>query len=518
VLGHGAIAGASVLGNSVKSIKFEVNFSSSTATSGFNTSRFELVSSADLVRGPGESVPETVQCEPGAQESSFSELTLDSPGPAERMDIEAQGSETEGNQARACAPRAPRAASLVLRDLDWCLSTQTMELLCLGVLESTKLQGRGHALLRNTLDVCLALHVPDSSLAAYQTRMLISIMRFLERETNRDLVLHNTKLAINMCKLCEYAVDKLYTGWILAGHDQVVSYCVHCIRMVADENVYSNLYRAAATSTWRAVLYLLRVAKGQALCEALDYACENSSVVLNQAGMDNVTCWQVFKALCDLLLKDDADHPDHAAVTAAAGRLTGQLLSVSSPHSRQAIMALLVYKPSITAQIFRKGEKEKAIDLMKNGFEKLCGSESVSSLNPLRTGWKAGDHLPDFQAWALEASTKQRIHARLAQGLEGSSKEWEQRLGRLVADDACPFRLRSSRDREAGKRKLASKGFRLAAMQKRSVRALLTRKTLLLCASQFTNVLCSCGWGFVVMVVTVGMPICCAHDACSSHS
>ena len=457
----GAGRGVGALG---RGALYVTRLGSSTPAKGFNTSNFQLLNFADDYMKPSHlSVADcAVQSQAGVRESSFAELSLNSPGAPERV-----GS-AEDNTA---GPRGPRAPYSALLQVEWCLANQALELLCLAVLECTKMQGRAHNLLRTTLDDCVPLYVGDSGLAAYQTRMLLSIVRFLVTETTRDLVLNNTKMAINMSKLCDYAVEKLYNGWMIAGSDKLLSYCVHCCQMVADHAVYINLYQVATASTWKIALYLLRVVKGQALNEALEYMSQQSSIVFNEVGMDNAICAQVFKALCDLLLNDgpESSHPTNGGVEAGAGKVAGQLLSVNSPHTRQAIMSFIVYKPSMTAKLFRKGEKEKAIDLMKNGFEKLCGSESISSFNPLRTGWKAGAHLTDFRAWALEPSTKTLILTRLAQALEGGGKEWEQKIGRQVAEDACALRLRAPRDLQAAKRRLASQTLRLAAMQKRDV-------------------------------------------------
>ena len=484
----GAGRGVGALG---RGALYVTGLGSSTPAKGFNTSNFQLLSFADDYMKPShQSVADSaVQLHAGVRASSFAELSLNSPGAPERMNTQVEGSQVVGsaedNAAGMGGPRAPRAPYSALLQVEWCLANQTMELLCLAVLESTKMQGRAHTLLRTTLDGCVALYVGDSALAAYQTRMLLSIVRFLVTETTRDLVLNNTKLAVNMSKLCDYAVEKLYNGWMIAGSDKLLSYCVHCCQMVADHAVYINLYQVATGSTWKIALYLLRVVKGQALCEALEYMSQQSSVVFNEVGMDNVICAQVFKTLCDLLLNDgpESSHSTYAAVQAGAGKVAGQLLSVNSPHTRQAIMSLLVYKPSMTAKLFRKGEKEKAIDLMKNGFEKLCGSESISSFNPLRTGWKAGAHLTDFRAWALEPSTKPLILARLAQGLEGGGKEWEQKIGRQVAEDGCALRLRGPRDLQAAKRRHASQTLRLAAMQKRDVSCPLPSPSYRVCCS-----------------------------------
>ena len=184
--------------------------------------------------------------------------------------------------------------------------------------------------------------------------------------------------------------------------------------------------------------------------------------------MDNVVCPQIFKALTDVLMSPNSKEKDDSTLQAHTAKVVGQMLSVNSAHTRQAIIALLVYKPSITAKLFRKGEREKAIDLMKNGFDKLCGSESVSTLNPFYY-WKPGAHLDEFAAWALESQTKQLILARLSQGLEWSTKELQQRCARIIRDDPCPFSVRWGKDKAVCKKKQVPQAQRLSAIKKRSV-------------------------------------------------
>ena len=467
-LGHGAMAGASAIG---KGVKFEVHFGSTTPAKGYNMDNFVLTNMDEYASGRGlrDGVPPSSSPDDGhgvTHDTSFDEVVLESPAGVLNGPAQAPAS---GDAPMRLGLHAPRAPSNVLTELDWCLSSQTMELLCLSVLESTKMQARGHALLRKTLDGFVPLQVPDALLAVYQTRMILSIVRFLMAETDRELIIGNTKLAINMCKLAGYAVDKMYTGWLLAGHEDILRYCVHVIAMVESHSVYWNLYRGVAASVWRAALYILTVGKGEALSSVLDYISENYDLVFNSTGMDAVMCSQAFKALADILLTLGQSHKDYSALAQRAARLTGQLLSVSSAHTRQVIIGLLVYKPSLTAKLFRKGEKDKAIDLMSNGFDKLCGSESVSTLNPLRSWWKAGDHLVEFRAWALEPQTRGVITARLAQSLVTASKEFHERCHRLSREDVCPFGVRWNKDRANAKRELLANRQLLSSILKRNV-------------------------------------------------
>ena len=168
-------------------------------------------------------------------------------------------------------------------------------------------------------------------------------------ETDRDLVLVNTKLAINMIKLAGYAVDKMYTGWLLVGHTDVVKYCVHCFEMVQDHSVYWNLYRAVAHCTWRGALYVVTVGRGDGLNAALYYLSDSSGVIFNEVGMDSVMCSQVFKALSDVLLAGAEYTVTGEILLERTATLVGKLLSVKSPHTRKVLMGLLVYKPSMTA-------------------------------------------------------------------------------------------------------------------------------------------------------------------------
>jgi hypothetical protein len=71
---------------------------------------------------------------------------------------------------------------------------------------------------------------------------------------------------------------------------------------------------------------------------------------------------------------------------------------------------------------FRKGEKDKAIDIMKNGFDKLCGSDSISTFNPLRKAWNPGDQFDDFREWATQPATHLAITTRIAQAMLTSTK------------------------------------------------------------------------------------------------
>lgn len=469
-LGQGAIAGASALG---KGVKFELAFSSGAPAKGYNMDDFVLVKMDEYAEAPGlrDGVlpsESSSDARPPGHDASFVEVGLESSAGA------SNGAATQGPSGGGEAPmmlglHVPRAPSNILTELDWCLSSQTMELLCLAVLDSTKLQARGHALLRKTLDGSVPLQVPDSLLAVYQTRMLLSIVRFLVTETDRELVTGNTKLAINMCKLAGYAVDKMYTGWLIAGHQDVLKYCVHVLSMVENHSVYWNLYRGVAASVWRASLYVVTVGKGEALSSALQYMSEHSDLVFNSTGMDAAMCSQVFKALTDILLALGQSHKDYSTLVQRAGRVAGELLSVNSAHTRHVIMGMLVYKPSMTAKLFRKGEKDKAIDLMRNGFDKLCGAESVSTLNPLRAWWNPGDHLAEFRAWALEPQTRPVIIARLAQSLVSSSKELGERCARLSREDLCPFGVRWNKDRAKTRRELLQKRQLLTSILKRTV-------------------------------------------------
>jgi hypothetical protein len=319
-------------------------------------------------------------------------------------------------------PHAPRASRQALLELDWCLSSQTLELLCLAVLKSTSKQGRGHQVLRRTLDGCIPLLVPDSRLAVYQTRVLVSIARFLVNETDRELVLGNTKLAINLCKLCEYVAEKMYCGWLVAGHEDFLRFIVHVISMVQDHSVYQNIYNGAAAASWKAALYVLSLGKGPALLKALNYMLECHKILFNPAGMDSVMCCQVFNCLTDVLLMQGSAHNQNSTLLKPAATLVGLLLSVNSPHTRQTIMStILVYKPS-SMSFFRKGEKDKAIDIMKNGFDKLCGSDSISTFNPLRKAWNPGDQFDDFREWATQPATHLAITTRIAQAMLTSTK------------------------------------------------------------------------------------------------
>lgn len=478
-LGHGAMAGASALGSSVKGMQFHVSMGSGTPLKDFNTSNFVLVSMQEFAEGGclGDASSAHQVCRGAGNESSFVQVDLDSS--AQRADDGGEAyvsGNASANSLAGAAPHGPRASRHALQQLDWSLSSQTMELLCLVVLQSTKLQGRGHGVLRKTIDGSVPQGVPDAQVAVYQTRMLLSIVRFLMNETDRDLILANTKLAINICKLCEYLVDKMYCGWLVAGHQDVLRFCLHGIESVQNHSVYSNLYRGAAAASWKAALYILSLAAGPVLSKALEYISENFNLVLNATGMDQVACCQVFKCLTDVLLMEDSAVKRHStddpALLPNAAKVAGQMLSVNSPHTRSVLIGLLVYKPSMTAKLFRKGEKEKAIDLMKNGFDKLCGSESVSTLNPLRAWWKPGDHLDDFRIWALDGANKSGIRARLSEALEASSKDWRQRCARTLREDLCALAVRSTKEAPAAKREAAAQRNLLAAVSKREVSCL----------------------------------------------
>jgi hypothetical protein len=214
----------------------------------------------------------------------------------------------------------------------------------------------------------------------------------------------------------------MYCGWLVAGHEDFLRFIVHVISMVQDHSVYQNIYNGAAAASWKAALYVLSLGKGPALLKALNYMLECHKILFNPAGMDSVMCCQVFNCLTDVLLMQGSAHNQNSTLLKPAATLVGLLLSVNSPHTRQTIMStILVYKPS-SMSFFRKGEKDKAIDIMKNGFDKLCGSDSISTFNPLRKAWNPGDQFDDFREWATQPATHLAITTRIAQAMLTSTK------------------------------------------------------------------------------------------------
>ena len=464
-LGSGAVSAGSALGDGLRSVKFDINFGTRSNAKEFEVASFSLVDVEDYVQGTRDGPPLCAELpEATARESSFVEVDLGAGSPAAKI---REGGDGQSASAGPCRPRSPPE---VLRQLSWCIPLQTMELLGQAVLQSLKTQARGYALLCTTLDGAVPSKVDDEQVAAYQTRMLLSLLRVLTSETDSELVLGNTKLAINMIKLGAYSVDKMYTGWLLVGHSEVIRYLVHCVAIVKDHSPYWNLYRGVASSTWRAAAYVVSVGVGDGLSAALYFLSESFAGIFNEVGMDAALCSYLFKALTDVLISgSSAEECEGSLLLQRAAKLAGQLLSLKSPHTRKCIMDLLVYKPSMTSLLFRKGERDKALDLYKNGFEHLCGSESVSTLNPLRAWRKPGDHVLEFRRWALEPETRAQIVERLWQASATVSKEFDERCAKICREDVCPLRVRWSKEQKAAKRTLRTQQRRQMARDKRSL-------------------------------------------------
>ena len=131
------MAGASALG---KGVKFELPFSSAAPAKGYNMDNFVLVSMDEYAKAPGlrDGAPpseSSSDARPLAHDSSFVEVGLESSAGASNG-AAAQGP-TSGDASMILGLHVPRAPNNILTELDWCLSSQTMELLCLAVLLSS---------------------------------------------------------------------------------------------------------------------------------------------------------------------------------------------------------------------------------------------------------------------------------------------------------------------------------------------------------------------------------------------
>ena len=395
--------------------------------SGFDTSKFVVQNITAALCGRCQTFQNT-------RELSFVSVSLNSPREEPlRQENSGRGSLIPDGALAKVPP--PRASIESLNVLDWSLSTNALNFLCRAVLDGIKVQLRGYTLLKKIFDCSLVPDVPQNVVAVFQTRALLSILVFLSSEVNETVLEGNTKFAINLAKMCEFVVDKFYTGWMVAGEIKAIEFCILVVSLMQRHSIFWQLLKGSSASLWRLIAFMIRNTDGKLLEEVLELAISKFQDVCHTAGYDSTTCTVIFLRLTQILRMENCD----SKVLKLCARLVGEMLSGQNAHTRNCIMHIIVFKPSIgISQLFRT--PEKPVDLYHNGFDILCSKDSVSSF------WKpkkAGESWEKFRAWALNPDNAKMIDKRINEASGQSVKEFDEKCSRLILEDNRRLKLKS---------------------------------------------------------------------------
>eukprot|EP00960_Hanusia_phi_P045889 757480-Hanusia_phi.AAC.3 len=368
------------------------------------------------------------------REMSFVSVSLNSPREENlKQEDSGRGSLIPDGTIAKIPP--PRASIESLNVLDWTMSTNALYFLCRAILDGIKVQLRGYTLLKKIFEGSLVPDVPQNVVAVFQTRTLLSILMFLSSEVNEAALEGNTKFAINLAKLCDFVVDRFYTGWMVAGEIKAIEFCILVVNLMQRHSIFWQLLKGSSSALWRLILYMIRYTDGKLLEDVLELTISKYQDIFNPAGYDSTTCTVLFLRLSQILRMENCD----PKILKLCARLLGEMLSGQSPHTRNCIMHIIVFKPSIgIAQLFRT--PEKPVDLYHNGFDCLCSKDSVSSFWKPR---KAGELWEKFRAWALNPDNAKVIDKRISEASSQSLKEFEEKCSRLILEDTRKVRLKA---------------------------------------------------------------------------